>query len=203
MRCDALAVLTLLGAMLSLAGGAAAVPPAGNLEPKITDENGAPTIALPEALLKQIQTKYPGFRVPRKEDVTGEWANTRTTDQVPYAVWGDMDGNGLTDVALMVLGQDKWKVVVFLQQPGGGYHDVPILSRDIRRPDQDAAQLWTLSLVKKGEIIRQEQYDGEKMVLVKSHTLKTDAIDLDLSIGGGSTYYWSNQRFERIRRPSE
>src|SRR5436190_6257722 len=83
LRCDALAVLTLLGAMLSLAGGAAAVPPAGNLEPKITDENGAPTIALPEALLKQIQTKYPGFRVPRKEDVTGEWANTRTTDQVP------------------------------------------------------------------------------------------------------------------------
>jgi len=84
--------------------------------PKIVLREDKPVLVLPESLTSYIKTQYPSFRVPNAEDMTGGWATyLDRTDAVPYATWGDFNGDGLTDVALILIGQDRWKNVAFHQ----------------------------------------------------------------------------------------
>ena len=40
---------------------------------------------------------------------------------MPYAVSGDFDGNGLTDIAAVLLSDSEWKLVVFEQNAASNY----------------------------------------------------------------------------------
>ena len=81
--------------------------------PQVVMEDGSPALVLPDSLIAFIAESYPGFRVPTKEDRTGDWATYSKTDAVPYACWGDFNGDGLTDVALMLIKNDGWRLVAF------------------------------------------------------------------------------------------
>lgn len=89
--------------------------------PRVTVDRGEAVLLLPESLTKVINRNFPGFRVPTREDMTGEWATRSKKYAVPYACWGDFTGNGFTDIALILLGKDRWKLVMFNQTAKGEY----------------------------------------------------------------------------------
>lgn len=92
----------------------------GNM-PKVVVEGERPLLVLPEALMRYIRVKFPDYRIPTKEDMTGEWGTYQKKDAVPYACWGDFNGDGLTDVALILIGKDQWRLVAFHQTAEGTY----------------------------------------------------------------------------------
>ena len=89
--------------------------------PQVTLEGDKPVLVLPDVLFKFINTTLPDFRVPTKEDMTGKWATYPKKDAVPYACWGDFNGDGLTDIALILIGKIRWKLMVFNQTANGNY----------------------------------------------------------------------------------
>ena len=95
--------------------------------PQVVVKDGSPVLVLPDSLIAFIAESYPGFRVPTKEDRTGEWATYSKADAVPYACWGDFNGDGLTDVALMLIGNDGWRLVAFNQKVNGTYVDHKVI----------------------------------------------------------------------------
>ena len=95
--------------------------------PQVVMEDGSTVLVLPDSLTAFITESYPGFRVPTKEDRTGDWATYSKTDAVPYACWGDFNGDGLTDVALMLIKNDGWRLVAFHLTANGSYVDLKVV----------------------------------------------------------------------------
>ena len=81
--------------------------------PQVVVKDGFSVLVLPDSLIVFIAENYPGFRVPTKEDRTGEWATYPKKDAVPYACWGDFNGDGRIDVALILIGNDGWRTLAF------------------------------------------------------------------------------------------
>ena len=83
--------------------------------PKILLRENKPVLVLPESLTQYIKAKYPNLRVPNVEDMTADWATYLKKDTVPYACWGDFNGDGMTDVALILIGKQRWRLLAFNQ----------------------------------------------------------------------------------------
>lgn len=101
---------------------------AGNLsanaaDPKITKEAGKTTLSLPPDFLAAIQAEFPEYRVPNESDLTYYWA----TQSLPYIAWGDFNGDGLIDIAVLLIKDGGWKEVI-MHKTGQGY--VPGLVND-------------------------------------------------------------------------
>ena len=89
--------------------------------PRIFLRENTPVLALPESLTQYIKAKYPDLRVPGVEDMTSYWAMYLNKNTVPYACWGDFNGDGLTDVALILIGKQRWRFLAFHQSDEHGY----------------------------------------------------------------------------------
>jgi len=97
---------------------------ARNDVPTIKQEEGKPILVLPERFRTFLEDYFPDYRLPGPGDMTGEWASFRKT--VPYAAWGDFDGDKRIDYALILLGQDRWRLVELHQTPDGFFKEADI-----------------------------------------------------------------------------
>jgi hypothetical protein len=94
---------------------------AGVDTPRIIQKNDKPVLLLPKSLTKYIKATFPGFRIPTGTDMVGKWATYSKKDAVPYACLGDFNGDGRTDVALMLIREDKWRIVAFQRMAEDGW----------------------------------------------------------------------------------
>lgn len=76
---------------------------------------------LPPALSKFIANRFPDLRLPGRSDMTGGWARYSKGGSAPYACWGDFNGDGRRDVALILLGREAWELLAFHARDDGGY----------------------------------------------------------------------------------
>lgn len=124
--------------------------------PKIQSTKTGPVLVLPQPLSNYIKAKFPRFRVPGPNDMIGNWAQYKTKkDAVPYACWGDFNGDGLTDVALILLSSTTWTVTIFHQLQNKSYHSFncvvypPLAGKEI--PINHTPLQFYLSTVKAGQ----------------------------------------------------
>lgn len=118
--------------------------------PKVIIENNERKLRLPKALElvvdnMEIRTKYPEVRIPVREDMKGGWTNYNDNtigdwmqhnklayqnigDSVPYATWGDFNGDGLKDIAIILIGDMRGLIVAFNQTDNHSY-EVFLLER--------------------------------------------------------------------------
>jgi len=54
----------------------------------------------------------------------GQWAKGVQAGTPPFMCEGDFSGDGLTDEAIILIGQDSWRFVVFEQRRGGDFFPV-------------------------------------------------------------------------------
>lgn len=92
--------------------------------PSVKQEAGKPVLVLPERIRIFLEDYFPDYRLPGPQDMTGEWASFRKT--VPYAAWGDFDGDKRIDYALILLGRERWRLVELHQTPDGFFKEVDI-----------------------------------------------------------------------------
>lgn len=72
-------------------------------------------LELPPALEKILRERLSDWRLPTRSDFTGLWEGFLRKQHVPFASKGDFDDDGNEDLALMLIGADSWKVVVFIK----------------------------------------------------------------------------------------
>jgi hypothetical protein len=114
-----------------------------------------PVLQVPSRLEQFIKSKFIDLRIPGKDDLTGPWATWKGKPEVPYACWGDFNGDGLTDIGLILLGKGYWRVLAFHQLKDGGY--VPLRLEDFPGPSDEeytrehAAQEFRLFTLKAGK----------------------------------------------------
>jgi hypothetical protein len=178
------AKLSIFGTIVLLfAGGVACSQTAPtDLTPRIDTSQGAPRLILPPQLLVEMQHSFPGYRVPGDKERIREWAQS---DKFPYVVWGDFDGNGLTDLVLILLSDERWALAVFHQQKGERYSSLSLLSIRLFPPAEDdqRIQARSLSVLKKN-----------------TETLKfpADAFVLTFIDRSMTFFHWSNGEYKKI-----
>jgi hypothetical protein len=91
---------------------------------RVTGRGAAATVVLAPGLQRALRRHFAGYAVPTSSDYApGLIASLPGAGQrpsVPFACWGDFDGNKRTDVALLLKKQpDRWLVVAFHQTSQG------------------------------------------------------------------------------------
>jgi len=92
--------------------------------PSVKVQGGKPVLVLPEDLKTFLGDYFPDYQLPGPKDLTGDWAQFKK--EVPYAAWGDYNGDGLTDVALILFGRDRWRLVELHKTSDGFYEEVDL-----------------------------------------------------------------------------
>jgi len=73
-------------------------------------------------LVDQTAATYPDYHVPSGADLENKhWTAHPDGTMLPYAVWGDFDGNSALDVAIVLMKGETGRIEFFLQQPSGQY----------------------------------------------------------------------------------
>ncbi len=164
-----------------------------NESPRIEKKAGDEVLVLPGHLNDGIRTQFPGFRVPTAKDRTGLWESDTDEGNLPFAVWGDFNGDGRTDVALILLGNKEWKFVIF-HQTDSGY--VAAHSGGARTDMADALvqspQILSLKLIPRGKTYT---YSGSRKL---RYTFKTHAIEFSASEQFLSLWHWKDGKYETI-----
>lgn len=76
--------------------------------PVVKLQDGKPVLVLPVRMKEFIEGYFEDYRLPGPQDMIGDWAQFKKT--VPYAAWGDFNGDRLLDLALVLLGKDRWRL---------------------------------------------------------------------------------------------
>ena len=92
--------------------------------PTIEVKDGQPVLVLPERMKEFLENYFYDFRLPGPQDMTGEWTSYKT--DVPYAAWGDFNGDGRLDLALILIGKERWRLVELHQTADGFFKEVDI-----------------------------------------------------------------------------
>jgi len=72
-------------------------------------------LELPPALEKVLRERLSEWHLPTRSDFIGRWKGFLNTEQIPFVSWGDFNGDGCEDLALILIGARLWKVVVFIK----------------------------------------------------------------------------------------
>lgn len=115
------------------------------LEPSINIEDGKKVLHLPDVLVSQINIDHPGYRIPTSNDLTGPWGfESENSEGLPFVTWGDFNGDGSTDVAIILINDTSWMFIV--------YHKLNNTYVDVMRGinNDKLAQFTILSTVPKG-----------------------------------------------------
>ena len=180
------ATLTHVAGCLVLAVVGAASSP--NVEPRIVARGSAYPLVLPPAVRAELKSGCPGYRVPVPEDAEAAWSDM-TPDSLPFATWGDYDGNGFTDVAIIMVDKSyKWKLVVVSQYPEGRFSHVFLRSNAAGNTTNP--RLFTLSTLPKGQVVKTERA-GERVAF----RYGVDAVSLAESEGTKFFFHWDGRGF--------
>lgn len=193
-------------ASLGLVACAAAPAPAPR-DPEVVLIEGHPRLAMPQELQRAIAAACPGMRPPLDSEIIGRWARNISATSLPYAAWGDYDGNGLTDVAIVLLNETEWRFVIFNQVSAGTYNATykRVGKRDRPRTSQWAPEGITLRTIPKGENIyaspEPEDEASEETALPKdTRTFDRDVVSLiqldeQEDLGGAEILYWQTSGY--------
>ncbi len=166
--------------------------------PRIENKGGDEFLILPPKLNESIRKELPGFRVPEAKDHTGNWNQNTDAGNLPYAVWGDFQGDGRTDVALILLGSKEWKLAIFHQTDSGftlGYSQ----GSKFEGPDAQvpSAQILSLKLVPKGKpyvyAIIAKSGRQEKRYNFDHDAIEFSAVETFLSV-----LHWKNGSYKTL-----
>ncbi len=160
--------------------------------PSISKSEQGMVLNLPQSVIDSLRRDFPGFRVPATADVKGAWASEWARGVPAFAAWGDYDGNRLTDVAILLLGEGEWKFVVLNQVSLGQYtsrilNGGPITQSPVNLGRPEAIVLRTLP---KGRPIRIGS-DEEAVTLKYAN----DAIEFGEEDGALWLFYWDRNDF--------
>jgi hypothetical protein len=152
--------------------------------------------APPPALLTSIRKNFPEFRVPAAADLTGQWAQSGRAGVPPFISQGDFNGDGLTDAAVILIGHNLWRFVVFEQTSGGAYFpayvarpklrtELPKVGKDGEGTSIEAPQEMIVKTLVKGQVWAPEGGDQPYQVklpvdgIVVEHFKKLRYAELD------------------------
>lgn len=97
-------------------------------EPQVIVEAGQQRLLLPTALKQLLRRRFRSYYVPTRY-TGGQWTRFSGTRVVPYGTWGDFNGDGRTDIALLFTRSPRprmfhlWYVYVFFQDVQGQYSE--------------------------------------------------------------------------------
>ncbi len=169
------------------------------LAPAMVPQNGREAVSLPPPLVQKIMTIYPGFRVPGQPDLAGAWSKEAKPGSLPFITWGDYTGDGLTDVAVILLGDSAWKLVVFHQAQSGNYDPVVLADGAGKRDPASAAdppKNMVLATLRKGERYATSSAGAAGMELRREIRFGVDAIEIDVQEGTHTFYYWDGKKYQ-------
>jgi len=149
--------------------------------------------ALPTRLLTAVSENFPRYHVPAGSDLTGLWAKGDQAGTAPFICQGDFNGDGLADAAIVLIGRDAWRFVIFEQKPGGdflpAYIARPQLPTELAKGGEDisieAPQEMILEKIAKGQVWAPEGGDEPYEVrlqtdgIILHHRKKLRYADLD------------------------
>lgn len=75
---------------------------------------------IPSGLKEAIKADFPSYRFPEERDLTGEWA-VRKSGSYSFLCFGDFNGDGVEDAALVLISEQAWRLVVLEQRSPGEY----------------------------------------------------------------------------------
>jgi hypothetical protein len=174
-------------------------------EPVVITVNGKRELVLPDAVLSLVNSKYPGFRVPGVDDLEGEWLYEYSDGRYPWVVWGDFTGNGMIDIALMLVNDKEWKKIIVNKTTTGYEVALDDLGNQFDLGDGvvDVPQDFYMHLLKKGTVIEAVTYpSGEKdQEQITSFTAQYDCVISGVYESQLSIIYWQNGSYKRVVLP--
>jgi hypothetical protein len=194
-------VLAIMG-VCGAAGGVA------NVKPRIIERGhaGLPELALPESLKAAMRGYNRNTQLRQWDEYSldvMEWFDKDHPQAVPWAVWGDFDGNGRTDVALSMRDARAciYKLVAYHQRPGAQWQ--PYLLSEHRYPDCNGpieGDINVVLITRGGQSVQYAPpYDPTHPDQEWPRMwLQHDAVT---SCGYGKaavTYYWRDGKYDRI-----
>jgi len=166
--------------------------------PRIETKGSEEMLILPPLLKDAIRREAAGFRLPQPTDRTENWKNDTDAGNLPWAVWGDFDGGGRTDVALILLGNREWKLTIF-HQTDAGFRLVYSDGSKTDGPDAVVAspqKLW-LQLVPKGKPYVSVTVDTSGRHETK-HSFPNDTIEFSALEQFLVVLYWKDGKYQQM-----
>ena len=169
-------------------------------------QDRASTRALvPTALEESIKANFPSYRVPEEKDFTAGWLDNGKPGTSSFLCLGDFNGDGIEDAAIILIGEQAWRLVVFEQDRSGKYQPA-----FVGRPKtkQELGKYWEneilltpqqvrLRTVRKGETWAPEAGDAPHL-----GRLRVDAIGLTTkpkpNADFASLVIWKGGRYQQV-----
>lgn len=166
-------------------------------DPKIIVEQGKKTLVLPSALQQAVQTNFPTLRIATQADMKGPWA---VDPGFPFVTWGDFNGDGLKDIAIILFNDQQWKMPIFHKTPQG----YVVGSNEFGNTFSDeqvipGPQAFAIYLVSKGETVTRQRYDEERNVAETVQlTFEFDGIYFATTDTSGGYIFWKNGEYQSV-----
>jgi len=158
-------------------------------EPQIVLAGNKPELLLPQSLRSLLKEHYPRLRIASDADFDRDIQEVYREERLlPFACSGDFNGDGLTDVALILVGRGSFKIISFHQTASGSWK--PFVFRETSGDSPVLPIGFCLRLVKPGKTRYWEFPEGEEIV-IKTMELKHFGIDVYYFGKASELYYWS------------
>jgi hypothetical protein len=172
-----------------------------NLAPQVADKGQGKEVVLPAPLLEAVHAAFPEARVPKSSDCAGAWSK-RAGKALPFVAWGDFTDDGLTDVAVILVGAEtKWAIVMFNQARGGKYAPFVVADGSVVDPaDPGCPQpTWlTLKTIKKGERGAMVRTDASGNQEVDYVPMDRDIVRMSVEDSSATQYRWNGSKYDEL-----
>lgn len=173
---------------------------ADDLKPRwISKKSGR--VELPANFLKAVKSDYPSLRVPTGKDITGIWK-----EGFSFAAWSDFSGDGLTDIAIILVSGAHQKQVIYHQNKDGSFvyaHPVSFKglqsNKELGSPQQMYVQVHSSEDV---WLVRRETNEmdakGYRSQKEERYWIKHDGVIFGIYESGFSLTYWHDGKYRTL-----